>query len=67
MPSTLVKLARETTPAELQVGDLIRISMAKTTFEKGYKPNWTDEVFRINEVISRVPVVYRIMDLSSTF
>jgi hypothetical protein len=32
----------------LKVGDRVRISKAKRTFEKGYLPNWTTELFTIS-------------------
>ena len=45
----------------LQVGDRVRISKAKRTFDKGYLPNWTTELFTISR---KVPGqnVYRIQD-----
>ncbi len=33
------------------------------TFEKGYRPNWTEEVFVISSCLKRTPPVYRIKDL----
>ena len=49
------------TTSRLQVGDRVRISKAKRTFEKGYLPNWTKELFTISR---KVPGrnVYRIQD-----
>ena len=35
---------------KFKVGDRVRISKKKTTFEKGYTPNWTEEVFEITHV-----------------
>jgi hypothetical protein len=45
----------------LKVGDRERISKAKRTFEKGYLPNWTTELFTISR---KVPGrnAYRIVD-----
>ena len=34
-------------------------------FEKGYTPNWSTEVFVINEVIPSNPPTYRIKDLNN--
>ena len=31
----------------LKAGDPIRVSRAKSTFEKGYVPNWTEEIFKV--------------------
>ena len=42
-------------PAEnvkFKKGDLVRISKAKGTFEKGYKTNWVEETFTINNVFA---------------
>lgn len=45
------------------VGDLVRISKAKRTFEKGYLPNWTTELFTVSKrVPCRYPYVYKIKD-----
>ena len=38
-------------PPEYEVGDLVRISKEKGTFEKAYLTNWTSERFVIYEVI----------------
>ena len=49
---------------ELRVGDFVRISKTKRNFEKGYLPNWTQELFRVTGVIkSQSPVTYKIEDL----
>src|SRR6218665_502433 len=32
------------------VGDKVRITKKKTTFEKGYTPRWTEEVFTISKI-----------------
>lgn len=48
------------------VGDFVRISKYKHTFEKGYETNWTLEVFKIIKVIKRSPyTVYKICDLQN--
>lgn len=46
-----------------EVGDIVRISKHKMTFEKGYTSNWTIELFKITECVKRFPAVYRIQDL----
>ena len=48
---------------KFKVGDTVRISRIKGLFEKGYLPNWSEEVFIIDEVLKTVPVTYRIKDL----
>ena len=47
---------------KLKVGDRVRISKKKTIFEKGYTPNWTEEVFEITRVQDTTPVTYKIKD-----
>jgi transposase InsO family protein len=46
-----------------QVGDTVRLSKLKRTFEKGYTPNWTREIFRIITRLPTQPPVYKIADL----
>ncbi|XP_062612992.1 uncharacterized protein LOC134274775 [Saccostrea cucullata] len=48
---------------KFKTGDQVRISKAKRTFEKGYLPNWTTELFTISQrVPGRYPYVYRVQD-----
>ena len=42
--------ARKATPPRFHVGDKLRIVRKKDTFEKGFTPNWTEEVFTITTV-----------------
>ena len=43
------------------IGDKVRISKYKRgVFDKGYTPNWTEEVFVVNEVLPTKPVKYKI-------
>ena len=49
----------------LKIGDTVRISKYKRkTFEKGYTPNWTEEVFVISEIQPTDPITYKIKDLN---
>ena len=48
---------------KFRVGDLVRISKKKKTFEKGFTPNWTEEVFTINKVKTTKPPTYTIQDM----
>lgn len=50
---------------KFKVGDRVRIYRYKTLFEKGYKPNWTDEIFVVTEVVNTNPITYRIKDLNN--
>jgi transposase InsO family protein len=47
-----------------QMGDRVRIFKYKDLFEKGYTASWTNEVFKISEVIQSSPITYRIKDLN---
>ena len=38
--------------------------MKKKTFEKGFTPNWTEELFIVNGMSLTKPVTYNIKDLS---
>ena len=49
---------------KFSVGDKVRISEKKKTFEKGYTTRWTEEIFMIVEVIRTSPMTYKIADLN---
>ena len=49
---------------KFSVGDKVRISKKKKTFEKGYTTRWTEEIFTIVEVKHTSPVTYKITDLN---
>lgn len=46
------------------VADTVRISRTKGTFEKGYAPNWSEEIFVIAERHPTYPVTYSLKDLA---
>ena len=54
------------TPSEVkfQVGDRVRITKFKYTFSNKYYPNWTREIFVINEILNTNPVTHKIKDLN---
>ena len=57
---------------KFEVGDQVRISKMKRTFEKGYLPNFSKEIFTVSQQIARHPPVYKLKDydqeeLSGTF
>ena len=31
-------------------------------FEKGYLPNWTEEIFTISRVLGTIPIQYKVRD-----
>ena len=49
---------------KFSVGDKVRISKKKKTFEKAYTTRWTEEIFTIVEVKLTSPVTYKIADLN---
>ena len=54
-------------PGKFQVGDLVRISKYKNLFAKGYKGNWTTEIFRIAKRQLTNPVTYLLQDLLEVY
>ena len=49
---------------KFKVGDRVRISKYKNVFAKGYAPNWSEDVFVVDEVKNTVPWTYEINDLN---
>ena len=49
---------------DFKIGDKVRISKFKKKFEKGYTPNWTEEIFIIYAINMTNPVTYLIKDLN---
>ena len=49
---------------KFKVVDRVRISKYKNIFAKGYVPNWSEEVFIVNEIKNTVPWTYTISDLN---
>ena len=49
---------------KFRIGDRVRISKYKRKlFDKGFTPNWTEEIFVINEILHTKPVTYCVVDL----
>ena len=44
----------KSTRSKLKVGAYVRINKTKRTFDKGYLPNWTQELFKISAVVKTV-------------
>lgn len=55
-------LANDFGSPKFKVGDSVRISKYKTVFTKGYLPNYTEEVFKIKQVVYTKPFVYKLQD-----
>ena len=51
---------------KFKVGDKVRISKYKRkVFDKGYTPNWTEEIFLINKIQSTNPITYRLKNFNN--
>lgn len=45
------------------IGDLVRLSLSRRAFSKGYDENWTEELFKIRNRIPSHPPRYSVADL----
>ena len=51
---------------KFEIGDKVRISKYKRkVFDKGYTPNWTEEVFTIDKIQYTNPTTYKLKDLNN--
>ena len=48
---------------KFKVGDHVRLSLCNQLFKKGYKMDWTEEIFQIVNWLPRTPVVHKVHDL----
>jgi len=53
---------KRTAPVHFRVGDKVRISKYRHHFAKGYKPNWTTEIFTIAKIQRTNPTTYLLQD-----
>ena len=51
---------------KFKIGDYCRISEEKKLFDKGYTPNWSDEIYIISNLIPSNPPRYILKDLENT-
>ena len=56
------KLIRDFNKPKFQVGYRVRISKQDLPFRKGYKPQFTNEIFKIVALATRKPPTYNIQD-----
>lgn len=49
---------------KFEIGDKVRLSKRKGTFEKGYESNWTREIFVVSSRDARPLPIYKIKDLN---
>lgn len=45
-----------------KIGDWVRVSRMKGIFEKGYHPNWSQEIYKIDGISNKYPFVYYLKD-----
>ena len=50
--------------SRFKVGDRVRISKFKNIFAKRYTPNWSTEIFIVDQVYDTVPYTYNLKDLN---
>ena len=51
---------------KFKIGDKVRISKYKrNVFDKGYTPNWTEEMFTIDKIQHTNPITYKLNDLNN--
>ncbi len=49
-----------------KIGNVVRISRVKDTFEKGFVDNWSKETFKISTVLTTIPITYQIVEMDNT-
>lgn len=49
-------------PYKFEIAERVRISKSKKLFDKGYLPNWSEEMFTIFKRIPRNPPVYKLKE-----
>lgn len=47
---------------KLRSGDEVKVSLLKSRFDKGYRGNWSEEIFVIRTVLKTTPVTYHLSD-----
>ena len=57
-------LSGERGASKFRVGDHVRITKFKRkVFDKGFTPNWTEEIFVVDEIKYTDPITYKLKDL----
>jgi hypothetical protein len=59
------ELKKKDLKPKFRVKDKVRINKTKHTFDKGYLPNWTQEIFEITHVNKTLPITYKLKDLNN--
>lgn len=61
IPLPLLKTKNNLKP-KFKIDDIVRISKNKCTFNKGYKPQWSTELFTVSKIFPSDPITYSIKD-----
>ena len=56
------ELGGKTLTPKFSIGDHVRITKKKKTFDKGYTQRWTEEIFKMSKIQLTIPVTYKITD-----
>ena len=59
---TLYASKKKPYKVRFNVGDQVRISIEKHILSKGYRPNYSKEVFIVSKILRREPATYKIKD-----
>ena len=59
----LNKRANQKIPFSFEVGQLVRLSLARGRFKRGYEQKWSEEIFQIRSRTASHPPRYQIRDL----
>ena len=51
------------TKSKFKIDDKVQISKTKAIFEKGYLPNWSEELYTIDKVQKKIPSTYKLKNL----
>jgi hypothetical protein len=43
-------------PSKFKLGDVVRIQKEKRIFNRGYQPTFTDEVFKVSQILDHLPI-----------
>lgn len=65
LKTVYVKQGKRTKQSKFNEGDFVRISKHKTIFSKGYTPNWSAEIFKIEKVQNTKPQTYLLSDMKN--
>eukprot|EP00116_Pleurobrachia_bachei_P011713 sb/3471975/ len=50
-------------PPKLKVGDTVRVTAKKSTFQKGYEQGWSHEIFTVSSIKATTPVTFSIKNI----